>query len=319
MTLLAEQVHHNNDELTVVNAARVSFDKQHDYDVGVEGLIDEDVRLVKYLASHAHWTPFSHARFTFKGSMPILFDIPAPQEDRAGMAVMQDLCKVRHSLYGWVNLLNKDCIEPAYRNGIIKQLFDFMPVSMTAFGFINPQYRMGDLEPRMVMQKDEHHPNFIDCTIRETIPIFVARQRFKHMVDNTYNEVSRRYVSDEPAYYFPDRWRGKPVGGVKQGSHGELPDVDQKWCDSDLKQHHERSTDLYNILLRRGVAPEQARMVLPQTMVTSYWVTSSMTGWARAYNQRKDNHAQKEIRDLAAQWNDIMLPMFGIAWEGMTL
>lgn len=319
MTLLAEYVDNEHNDLTTVNAARVSFDKQHDYDVAVEGLISDDVRLVKYLASHGHWTPFSHARFTFQHKLPILYDIPPLEEDRAGLAITADLAKVRHSLYGWVQLLKNGHVLPQFVASITNQLLELMPVSMQAFGF-EKLPKSDDCETaKLIRQCDEFQPEFIDVTVRETIPIFVARQRFKHMVGNTYNEVSRRYVDDTPVYYFPDVWRGKPVDGAKQGSHGELPEHLQISCNLDLEDHHERCTQLYEDLLARGVAPEQARMVLPQSMITSYWVTASMTAWVRAYKQRSDSHAQKEIRDLAKQWNDIMLPVLGRAWEGMTL
>lgn len=75
---------------------------------------------------------------------------------------------------------------------------------------------------------------------------------------------------------------------------------------------------LYNRMLQSDVAPEMARMVLPQSMLTSYWVTGSLHAWARAYNQRSDSHAQKEIQELAAQWNDILEPLHPDLWQELT-
>lgn len=161
-------------------------------------------------------------------------------------------------------------------------------------------------------------------TIRETVPIFVARQRFKHMVGFVYNEESRRYVDDTPAFFVPDVWRSRPDGSVKQGSgDGEVTKLPHK-----TKRHTPISKEydvlikhcasLYQTMLEAGVAPEQARMVLPQSMFTSYYVTGSLAAWARAYKQRSDSHAQKEIRDLAMQWNAIIAPLFPVSWSALT-
>lgn len=157
------------------------------------------------------------------------------------------------------------------------------------------------------------HPQI---TLRETIPIFVARQRFKHVVGFTYNEVSRRYVDDTPEFFVPEVWRNRPEGSVKQGSGGE----------SDYSQHHSigyanhcaRSLALYEEMIRDGIAPEQARMVLPQSMLTSYYVTGSLAAFARAYKQRIDPHAQVEIQDLAKQWHTILFPLFPESWYQLT-
>lgn len=153
------------------------------------------------------------------------------------------------------------------------------------------------------LAKHNHWTPFshVMITMREKVPIFVARQRFKHMVGFTYNEVSRRYVDDEPEFYEPEVWRGRPVN-AKQGSSDELI----LWDDSGL--HYEKvvsvALEAYTNMISAGVAPEQARMVLPQSLYTEYYCTGSLAAWARAYKLRSDEHAQKEIRDLAAMWNE---------------
>lgn len=155
--------------------------------------------------------------------------------------------------------------------------------------------------------------------MRETVPIFVARQRFKHMVGFTYNEVSRRYVDDEPEFYTPDVWRSRPEGSVKQGSGAETVDEVNGRCIKDKYfwlMHDCQSA--YEDMLSHGVAPEQARMVLPQSMYTSYYVTGSLSAWARAYKQRIDSHSQKEIQDLAVMWGTILEPLFPVSWEALT-
>lgn len=163
-------------------------------------------------------------------------------------------------------------------------------------------------------------------TLRETVPIFVARQRFKHMVGFTYNEVSRRYVDTPPEFYVPDVWRSRPEDGIKQGSGGEaitaLKHCPYEWEGMRTKDAYESLLEtaegLYNSLLASGVAPEMARMVLPQSMMTSYYVTGSLYAFANAYRQRIDPHSQKEIQDLAKQWDEIIRPLFPHSWEALT-
>jgi thymidylate synthase (FAD) len=217
------------DDLLVVNAARVSMDRESEYEVGFcddHILPEKDKKLLSYLAKHNHWTPFSH--------------------------------------------------------------------------------------PQICM--------------RETVPIFVARQRFKHMVGFTYNEVSRRYVDTPPEFYTPDVWRSRPEGSIKQGSgEGEVRYVDDRYFGDvgepisyvyeNLSNHCEAT---YQAMVDGGVAPEQARMVLPQSMMTSYYVTGSLSAWARAYKLRIDSHSQVEIQMLAKQWGDIIQPLFPECWEVLT-
>lgn len=159
-------------------------------------------------------------------------------------------------------------------------------------------------------------------TMRETVPIFVARQRFKHMVGFTYNEVSRRYVDDAPEFYTPEVWRSRPEGSVKQGSggaltHNEYGDI-QAYCTEEVDELNHFALQTYNNLLTYGVAPEQARMVLPQSAYTSYYVTGSLAAWARAYKLRSDHHAQMEIQELAKQWEAIIRPLFPVSWGALT-
>lgn len=157
------------------------------------------------------------------------------------------------------------------------------------------------------------HPQI---TVREKVPIFVARQRFKHMVGFTYNEVSRRYVSDSPEFFVPDEFRNAPEVSVKQGSGGTHPSSDL--FKRELYEIHKKCEQLYTQWLEDGVAPEQARMVLPQSMYTEYYVTGSLAAWARAYTQRIDAHAQREIQDLAKQWEEILEPLFPVSWGALT-
>lgn len=163
------------------------------------------------------------------------------------------------------------------------------------------------------------HPQIV---IREKVPIFVARQRFKHTVGFSYNEVSRRYVDDTPEFHTPDVWRGRPVG-AKQGSSEEVIESIRicseydRTPDNIYREAIETCEFAYQLLIDGGVAPEQARMVLPQSMYTEYYVTGSLAAWARAYKLRIDLHAQKEIRDVAVEWDRIIRPLFPVSWSAL--
>lgn len=153
-------------------------------------------------------------------------------------------------------------------------------------------------------------------TLRECVPIFVARQRFKHTVGFSYNEVSRRYVDNDPEFFEPTPLR-KRGENVKQGSSAEIVHMDEElrhW----IKLRAKEALRDYQHMLSEGVCPEQARMILPQSMMTEYYVTGSLAAFARAYGLRADSHAQSEIRDLAAEWDRIIRPLFPAAWEALT-
>lgn len=184
------------------------------------------------------------------------------------------------------------------------------------------------------LAKHKHFTPFThpQITLRETVPIFVARQRFKHVVGFTYNEISRRYVSDTPSLYIPEHFR-KVAANVKQGSSKEIIEtlsIDRWVRDKSknlsktnnvleiYKSHVLDAIYLYEQMIADGVCPEQARMVLPQSMMTSYYATGSLAAFARLYNQRSDSHAQQEIQDLAQQIAEIIAPLFPVSWDALT-
>ena len=190
---------------------------------------------------------------------------------------------------------------------------------------------LSDKDKKLInyLAKHNHFTPFThpQITLRETVPIFVARQRFKHVVGFTYNEVSRRYVDDEPEFYYPEVWRSKPEGSVKQGSGTkvvtEITIINnvERWTTEIGNAYQgfiEQARFLYEAMIRDNVAPEQARMLLPQSMYTSYYVTGSLAAFARAYKLRKDPHAQKEIQDLADEWDRIIRPLYPVSWESLT-
>ena len=151
-------------------------------------------------------------------------------------------------------------------------------------------------------------------SMRETVPILVARQRFKHQIGFTVNEESRRYVSARPDVWVPDTFRAKPAVR-KQGSGGEHP-RSTLWRQRYIRQVDGAVAE-YDAMIADGVCAEQARAVLPQGTLTSYIVTGSLFAWARAYNLRSKADAQLEIQGLAKRWDTIIRPLFPLSWRAL--
>lgn len=176
------------------------------------------------------------------------------------------------------------------------------------------------------LAKHKHFTPFthVQITMREKVPIFVARQRFKHVVGWTYNEVSRRYVDDTPEFYVPDAWRVR-AEDKKQGSSDEqiwniLDEQGEAYSmDSGYTLAIETCKSIYHDAIRNGVAPEQARMILPQSMYTEYYATGSLYAWANAFNLRSSPDAQWEIQLLAKQWAYVIgnIPELEHSWKAL--
>jgi thymidylate synthase (FAD) len=189
----AELIDAMGTDLTVVNTARVSFNKQS------TSLSTKDIKLIKYLAKHNHWTPFAHVQVQF----------------------------------------------------------------------------------------------------RIKAPIFVARQLVKHQVGLVWNEVSRRYVDTDPEFYTPKVWRSRPEGSIKQGSGTALPTFSSISAALEYWRALNVISEIYKDLLSEGVAPEQARMILPQSMYTEWVWTGSLVSFARIVKQRLHEGAQEETKEIA--------------------
>lgn len=165
------------------------------------------------------------------------------------------------------------------------------------------------------------HPQL---SFRIKAPIFVARQWFKHMIGFTRNETSRRYVDEEPTFYFPQKWR-KRAENVKQGSSEEAVSLDPllkmedgSGCIFLPEEIVNSSLSTYLSMIELGVAPEQARMILPQNMMTEWVETASLAGVARACKLRMDSHAQSETRDLADKVASFCKDKFPYSWKYLT-
>lgn len=156
-------------------------------------------------------------------------------------------------------------------------------------------------------------------TLHLKMPIFVARQIMKHTTGIEYNEVSRRYVDSDPEFYVPDMWR-KKADNVKQGSSDEASLWNHGMGTGYREEEYEvmdAVKSLYKHMLEVGVAPEQARMVLPQSMYTEVIATGNLYAFANMYIQRSDSHAQKETQDLAKQIGEIIQPLYPVSWAAL--
>jgi thymidylate synthase (FAD) len=221
-----EYVDHMGSDLSVVNAARVSFHKQSDWAAIVPGcepipglLYEKDVKLINYLAKHNHWTPFGHT--------------------------------------------------------------------------------------------------FVSMRIKA--PIFVARQAVKHQVGLVWNEVSRRYVDEEPEFWFPKTLR-KRAENLKQGSSSEVvPMVTEhgRHPYTELSYAVGEAYRVYKNLLNDGVAPEQARMVLPLNTMTEWIWSGSLAAFSRVCKLRLDSHSQLEIQELAGGIERVVEPLFPVSWAAL--
>ena len=178
----------------------------------------------------------------------------------------------------------------------------------------------GDRKLINYLAKHGHWTPFGHCMLSYHIkaPIFVARQLVKHQVGLVWNEVSRRYVEDVPEYWVPEVWRGKPTD-KKQGSSEETIE----WLDREtrlgtaVRQSSSGAITLYRDMLDVGVAPEQARMVLPQNTYTEWYWTGSLYAFARVCNLRCQPDAQKETRDICWNIDQLANVLFPVSWEAL--
>ena len=163
------------------------------------------------------------------------------------------------------------------------------------------------------LAKHKHFSPFGHCfaSFHIKAPVFVARQLVKHKFLR-WNEISRRYVDYEPEFYVPDVWRGRSID-AKQGSEGVVEDIDPNVFESLMKcAKHD-----YNYLLAKGVSPEQARMVLPQSMMTEWYWSGSLDAFADMCKLRCASDTQAETQEVAKQISVKMHELFPVSWMAL--
>ena len=199
---------------------------------------------------------------------------------------------------------------------------DLTVVNAARVSFAKESVDFSEQDEKLVkyLAKHNHVSPFFhpQLRFRFKMPIFVAREWYRHQIGFARNEVSRRYVDSKPECWIPTPMQIRERDPkLKQGS--KLTEVD----DSDtvyqlIKTHTEVNVMLYEDLLSRGVAPEIARCILPQSMMTEFIETGSLAAYARLYNLRTDPTAQREIRDYAEMIGKIIEPLFPISWKALT-
>ena len=174
-----------------------------------------------------------------------------------------------------------------------------------------PKLREKDAKLIRYLAKHKHISPFGHCfaSFHVKAPVFVARQLVKHKFLR-WNEISRRYVDSEPEFYQPTEWRGKSAD-KKQGSEGEVK------SNANVFYHNTHALMTYKQLLDEGVCPEQARMVLPQSMMTEWYWSGSLDAFADMCNLRCKPDTQAETRFVADAISEEMEKLFPVSWEAL--
>jgi thymidylate synthase (FAD) len=199
---------------------------------------------------------------------------------------------------------------------------DLTVVNAARVSFAKESAEFSDHDGKLIkyLAKHNHVTPFFHPQIRLRIkmPIFVAREWYRHQIGFARNEVSRRYVDTVPECWIPspDQIRERDPK-LKQGS--KETQVDNSGDIHQLiKTHTEVNVMVYQDLLSQGVAPEIARCILPQSMMTEFIETGSLAAYARLYKLRTDPTAQREIQDYARKLGELIEPLFPISWKALT-
>ena len=172
---------------------------------------------------------------------------------------------------------------------------------------------LSDKDKKLIgyLAKHDHWSPFAHASLQFRIkaPIFVARQLVKHQVGLVWNEVSRRYVDDTPEFYIPTEWRLK-AENKKQGSSDET-------IEYNINGAIEFVTQTYNNLLNADIAPEMARMVLPQNLYTEWYWSGTLMAFARVCNLRCKPDTQLETQQIAQQIDLLAKEKFPVTWSAL--
>lgn len=181
--------------------------------------------------------------------------------------------------------------------------------------------RRADLKKKLIAYKREAqhwapfaHPHI---TLRLRMPIFLARQFVKHSVGSIWSEESRRYIDEDPEFYFEPVLMTRP-DDIKQGAAGELTELDLEVVESAMCHATQVAASTYSEITKLyDLAPEQAREILTLNTMTGVTWTGSLAFWARVCNQRLDAHAQHAAQRLAQMIDEIIEPLFPVSWTAL--
>ena len=202
------------------------------------------------------------------------------------------------------------------REAIIKEIRDGVKnVYSEEFDGQSDEYALGLYN--QIRHQATHWTPFAHTAISISMkaPIPIRTQCFKHKQGLVENEESRRYITSTPEIFLPD-FRTKPEGSIKQGSGGLHP------MNTLLQREYIAQTSsavrLYEQMLGDGVAPEQARLVLPQGAMVNWLWTGNLFAYANFYNKRSDPHAQGENQELAELVKAVVEPLYPVSWAALT-
>ena len=180
-----------------------------------------------------------------------------------------------------------------------------------SFGKKHDAFQDKDIKLIRYLAKHKHLSPFghAFASFHVKAPIFIRAQLVKHKFLRV-NEISRRYIDDNVEFYVPDVWRGRSAD-KKQGSEGEV------YSNANMLYYNDKCLAMYNQLLDEGVAPEQARMVLPQSTMTEWWWSGSLDAFAAMCVLRCAPDTQYETRIVADQISDVMVDLFPVSWAAL--
>jgi thymidylate synthase (FAD) len=199
---------------------------------------------------------------------------------------------------------------------------DLTVVNAARVSFAKTVTEMTERDGKLVdfLARNDHISPFFHPQIRLRVkmPIFVAREWFRHTIGLARNEVSRRYVDTRPEVWYPSaeglRERDPKL---KQGSKETAVDGADELVE-EIRAAGEGAIIFYESLMARGVAPEIARSVLPQGMYTEFIETGSLAAYARIWELRTDPGAQREIQAYARAIETLLMPHFPVSWAALT-
>ena len=203
---------------------------------------------------------------------------------------------------------------------------DLLVVNSARVSFSKESKEFNDKDEKLInfLAREKHllpfrHPSL---TLRCKAPMFVARQLGKHQTGMSWSEESRRYIKTEPEFYWPDKWR-KAADNVKQGSSDEPHDMVILYgtggknglthLEDCGKEIVEEVLSLYNTLIKEGVAPEQARMILPQNVMINWVWTGTLLAWVHLIKERTSPTAQRETKEFAQMVEKIVREHYPIS------
>lgn len=193
---------------------------------------------------------------------------------------------------------------------------DLMVVNAARVSFAKESTEFSEQDGKLVryLARNGHISPFFHPQVqfRLKMPIFVAREWFRHTIGFSRNEVSRRYVDSPPECYVPKELRERDPK-LKQGSKESIIENNNQVSDQ-LAQATQLAMECYTMLLENKVAPEVARMILPQSMYTEFIETGSLFAYARLCKLRLDPHAQREIQVYAEAVHTALKEKFPVCW-----